>query len=178
MIYRQFGKTGIELSAVGYGTNRLSYSDLQDVSGLNRAAELIVTAVNQFGINYIDCAHTYATGKAEEIVRLALPRLSRQCHLCVKVMYHEDPDENSAYKRINESLEHYGVSSVTFGFLWEILSYENFIETIQKGKTYDALRKAKEQNLIRHICVSLHTSPADSIKILQSGLFDGCIILY
>lgn len=176
MIYRPFGNTGIRLSAIGYGTNRLNPSDLQDEDGWNRSAAVIADAVNKHGINYIDCGHTYAMGKAEEIVSKAVPLFENPVHLCVKAMYVEDSDEESAYHRILASIQAYGVKKVSFGFLWKVSSYDEFMEALKPGATLDALYKAKENNLIEHICVSLHTNEEEAIRILSSGRFEGCII--
>ena len=176
MIYREFGNTGIMLSAIGFGANRLNALDLQDEDGLERIASLMAVAINECGINYIDCGHTYAMGMAEKIIGRAIPKFKAECHLCVKVMYYEDPKEATAYQRILESLRVYGVTEVSFGFLWKVTSYDEFIRSSRENGTLAALVKAKENGLIKHICVSLHTSPEESIRILDSGYFEGCIV--
>ena len=178
MFYREFGKTGKKLSAVGMGTNRFAVADLKDEAGLHRAADIIYTAA-QHGVNYIDCGHTYSQGRAEEIVKLALQKIKQsnlECFTSTKVMYAEDATEPAARKRIEKSFSAMGIDKATFGFCWKVSSYDEFLNIIKKGGVYTALEKAKAEGLIEHIVISSHASPEETIKILSSGLFEGCMI--
>lgn len=178
MQYRAFGKTGKKLSGLGWGTNRFDPADLQSADGIERAAELIVRGVEQ-GINYIDCGHTYAMGRAEEILALSLKEICQRkysCYTSTKVMYMEDPSSDAARRRIETGLRNMNIDRADFAFAWRVSSYDEFIQIIRPGGLYDGLMRAKEDGLVEHICFSSHASAEDTVKIMESGKFDGCMI--
>lgn len=178
MRYREFGTTGKMLSGLGWGTNRFAPADLKDQAGLDRAAELLVSGVKQ-GINYIDCGHTYSMGKGEEIVSLALKELQRDgysCYISTKVMYAEDPTSSAVRRRLELSLRKMDVDRVTFGFAWRVSSYNEFLRMMSPGGLYEGLARAKNEGLIEHICCSSHAAVEDTIRMIESGYFDGCTI--
>lgn len=178
MEYRAFGKTGKKLSAIGIGTNRFSPNDLKDEQGLARAADLIYRAVT-CGVNYIDCGHTYAMGRAEEIVCQAYQKIRQAnlaCYTSVKAMYAEDKTEGAVRRRIEGSLEAMGLSRADFGFCWKVNSYAEFTHILERGGVYEGLCRAKDEGLLGHICISSHASPKDTVKILETGLFEGCMV--
>ncbi len=178
MLYRKLGNTGKKLSAIGMGTNRFAVTDLKDENGLDRAADILYKAI-EYGVNYIDCGHTYAMGQAEKIVKLALEKIRKSqlvCYTSTKVMYAEDHTSDAARRRLEKSLEVMGINKVTFGFCWKVSSYNEFEKIVKHGGIYDGLYKAKEEGLIEHLCISSHASPDETIKILQTGLFEACMI--
>lgn len=178
MLYRVFGKTGIKLSAIGYGTNRFNLNALKSEEGLCQTAQLLVDGVRR-GINYIDCGHTYSADMAETVVRYAAETIRREnleCYFSTKVMYHEDKTESAARKRLECSLQAMGLDYVTFGFLWKVSSFEEFQASAKPEGICDGLRRAKDEGLIKHLCFSSHASSAETIKILESGYFEGCTI--
>jgi len=59
MIYKKFGKTGLQTSAIGFGGMRFNQSD-----GIEACAS-VVKAAYERGINFFDTAPGY--GKSEEI---------------------------------------------------------------------------------------------------------------
>lgn len=178
MEYRQFGKTGLMLSALGFGMNRFPPSRLsRDNSEIDHAAALVERAILEYGINYVDAAHTYSGGYACQIISKLSAKAKRQCHFCVKTsMSTGDTNAEKSYLRIKKSLEAMGLEQADFGFLWAVRSLSEYDAAIAPGGIYDGLRRAKNEGLISHICVSLHTSPEESIKVLQEGLFEGATV--
>ena len=74
MNYRKFGKTGIEVSALGFGIMRLPTADGTPRSGLiddKESIRMLRDAIDQ-GLNYVDTAFYYHAGKSEEFVGRAL----------------------------------------------------------------------------------------------------------
>ena len=61
MEYREFGNTGIKVSALGIGANRFKVNTEAEIA---QSVELVSKAI-QRGINYIDSSYTYSKGKAE-----------------------------------------------------------------------------------------------------------------
>ena len=67
MKYREFGNTGIKVSALGLGTNRFKVNTDAEIEN---SVEIVSQAI-QRGINYIDSSYTYSKGMAEEIIKEA-----------------------------------------------------------------------------------------------------------
>ncbi len=91
MEYRRLGRTGEKVSAIGMGTWRFgSYSSAEErarqVHALRRGVEL--------GINLIDTAETYASGRSEEVVGEAIRDVRDRVFLASKVapgnLHHDD----------------------------------------------------------------------------------------
>lgn len=67
MQYRQLGKSGLRVSAIGLGTNRFGY-DRMPQEEVNRA----IDAAADLGINFLDSADIYQGGRSEETIGNAL----------------------------------------------------------------------------------------------------------
>ena len=74
MQYRDFGKTGIKVSALGFGAMRLPILQEETVDE-ERAVSMIRHAIDE-GVNYIDTAYPYHQGESERIVGNALRAVS------------------------------------------------------------------------------------------------------
>src|SRR4051812_45271756 len=77
---RTLGKTGIEVSILGFGSGSrfLMYEDEQKaLEALSRALDL--------GITYIDTAHSYGNGKSEERIGRLMPERRKQITLATKL---------------------------------------------------------------------------------------------
>ncbi|MBD3370658.1 aldo/keto reductase [Candidatus Fermentibacteria bacterium] len=72
MRFRRFGRTGWEVSVLGFGAMRLPHEDDQP-SGIieDRATDLISTAIDQ-GVNLVDTAYPYHGGESESFLGRAL----------------------------------------------------------------------------------------------------------
>jgi len=70
MEYRQLGRTGIRISELSLGS-WITFNDQLDVDG---AVEIMVEAYAA-GVNFFDNAESYASGKSEEVMGLALKKL-------------------------------------------------------------------------------------------------------
>jgi aryl-alcohol dehydrogenase-like predicted oxidoreductase len=66
MEYRQLGKSGVRVSAIGLGTNQ--FGGKVDQKGVNS----IIDCALEVGINFIDTADVYAQGRSEETLGEAL----------------------------------------------------------------------------------------------------------
>ena len=89
MLYRKLGKTGLEISTLGYGawgiggTMWIGADDDESLRALRQAIEL--------GVNFIDTAHGYGNGHSEELVGQVVARLGRD-----RLRGDEDPAEEPA----------------------------------------------------------------------------------
>lgn len=175
MQYSEFGKTGIQISRLGLGTNRFSPADLKDSAGISRAAELVRAALEN-GVNYIDSAYPYSKGKAELILREALSGWKRPYYLTVKSAINLDKDSDSVLRRIEASLNNMGIDQAAFFLAWTITSYEDYMKIMKKDGYFEGAMKAKDRGLIEHICFATHCPPDETVKIIQDGAFEGVTI--
>ncbi|HEX9116266.1 MAG TPA: aldo/keto reductase [Anaerolineae bacterium] len=79
MKYRQLGRSGVRVSAIGLGTNQ--FGGPVDQDGVNR----IIGAALDLGINFIDTADIYKGGRSEETLGVALKGQRQQVLLATKV---------------------------------------------------------------------------------------------
>lgn len=175
MEYREFGKTGIDVSALGLGANRFKTNT--DVE-MAESIEIVSKAI-QSGVNYIDSSYTYSKGRAEEIIKIALRHnASKKVHMVVKSAINIDKTRDDVLRRIENSLENLGIEQASFFMTWTISSYEEFLSLMKKGGYYEGAMLAKNRGLIKHICFATHCTPEDTIKIIQEGAFEGVTINY
>ena len=74
MNYRPFGKTGVQVSALGFGCMRLPTVDQVPLSGAideKTAIQMIRRGIDR-GINYVDTAYNYHKDNSEILVGKAL----------------------------------------------------------------------------------------------------------
>jgi uncharacterized protein len=78
MLYRKFGKTGLDVSALGFGCMRLPlaradakfHDDDGEIDEL-KATEILHKAIED-GVNYVDTAYSYHVGNSESFLGQAL----------------------------------------------------------------------------------------------------------
>lgn len=94
MKYRTFGKTGIDVSEIGFGGWALGSSwgmqpEADSIQALNRAIDL--------GINFIDTAIAYGDGKSEQVIGKVLRESSEEIYVASKIPPKPGPWPPSPY---------------------------------------------------------------------------------
>lgn len=173
MIYKTFGSTGINLSAIGFGGMRIDKPDDVDAG-----AELVKAGYDK-GINYFDTAPYYLGDKSEDIFGTAIKqmlktRAEKPFYIATKSGQSE-PGE--IRKNIEKSLERLNVDSIDFYYVWCVLSIEAFNERKQKGAIRE-FEKLKDEGLIKHICISTHMNGDDIGKVLADYPFEAVLLGY
>ena len=171
MIYRQFGQTGREVSALGMGCMR--FENPEDIEG---SAQTVLRAVER-GVTYIDTAPYYCNDRSEPIVGLAvreLQRAGKSFCLASKTM-ESRPDD--IRRQLETSLERLNVDAIDFYHVW-CLVHPHQLEQRKRDGALDAFRRLKEEGLIRHVCVSTHLSHDQIGAMLDQGegLFEGMLL--
>lgn len=177
MIYKNFGKTGKRVSALGMGVSRFQPEEYNTLQGMERCAEVIVKAWEK-GINYFDVAPTYCGWRAEEMLGMALRQIKGRAYITTKSSSTQDPTADAMQRRLEASLKKLGLEKVTFYNMWGILNYDQYLDVIKPGGPYEGALRAKEEGLIEHIGFSAHCSGEELERILEDDLFEGMTIGY
>ena len=178
MQYHPFGKTGIQISALGFGAMRLPTTVIngQTVFDTEESIRMIHKAF-ELGVNYIDTAPYYCDGESEIIVGQALKGWRDRVYLSTK-----NPVENSSgsdwRRRLEKSLTKLSTDTIDFYHMWGI-SWKSYEEEINvPGGPLEAALKAKEEGLIKHISFSFHDEPENMIKLIDTGHFESVLCQY
>ena len=179
MQYRKFGKTGIEVSILGFGAMRLP--QLEDgTCDLAKSVPLLRRAID-LGVNYIDTAYVYIKGTSEVAVGQAIKGYDRsKLHLATKIpVRDEEGAQAGAWRaKLEESLRRFDTSYIDF-ILFHSLRWEVFSEYASKpGMALDEARKAQAEGLVRYICFSSHDTVDNVIKLIDTGEFNGMLVQY
>ena len=167
MQYREFGKTGVKVSALGFGAMRLPKEDDEAVRVMQRAFEL--------GVNYLDTALGY--GESERKCGIALKGWRDKVYLSTKNPL-EDNTVEGWWSRLNKSLEQLDTDHIDFYQVVHSLGWQAYTDFLVSGGGMEAVRKAQDQGLIKYCCFSCHDSPENMIKLIDTGEFDGFTLQY
>jgi len=142
--YRQLGRTGEKVSTIGmgtwrFGTHSSANERAREVAVLRRGVEL--------GMNLIDTAEIYASGRSEEVVGDAIKGLREKVFIATKVapgnLHHDD-----VIRACRASLNRLGVSCVDmYQVHWPDPS-------VPIKETMSAMEKLVRDGLVRYIGIS------------------------
>ncbi|MBI3944616.1 MAG: aldo/keto reductase [Armatimonadetes bacterium] len=167
MIYRQLGRTGLEVSQLGFGAMRLPMVGAGQEQRVNRDLAIpMIHRAFENGLNYIDTAVGYCNQDSQRVVGEALKGWRDKIVVSTKNPYY-GTDEKEWWTNLDDSLERLQVSHIDIynhhGIRWQ--RYEEDVVS-HLGQW---MMKAKEQGLIRHICCSFHDSNEALRKLVDSG---------
>lgn len=163
------------VSRLGFGTTRFLQEDLKNRKGLSRCIGLVKYAIEK-GINYFDVAPTYSNGMAEQILGAAFDNISKPVYVAAKTGLIIDKTADDVLKRIDASLRVLNKDIIDFYHVWSVMNWEQYETVRSSGGILDGVIKAKEQGLIKHICISLHCDPATTMRIMDDEIFEGITI--
>lgn len=177
MQYRDFGKTGIKVSALGFGAMRLPIIQ-EDQVDEKRAVSMIRHAIDE-GVNYIDTAYPYHQGESERIVGNALRAGYREkTYLATKCPVWKLEKEEDFEEVLEEQLKKLNTDHVDF-YLLHALSRDRLENKVKKFDLIKKMEKARAEGKIKYIGFSFH----DSYDVFQDIIdyYDGwdfCQIQY
>ncbi len=175
MRFKEFGKTGKKISALGLGGMRF------DPENENLAVQTIHRAV-ELGINYIDTAPDYCQDRSESFVGTALaalpPDLQKSVFVSTKSHHRADPTADAVLKRIEGQLRRLQRERIDFYQMWCLMDLDQFRLIMQPGGPYAGALKAREQGLITHLCCSVHASGEDIAAMVREDVFEGFTLGY
>lgn len=177
MKYRKMGKTGAEVSALGFGTMRLPLNGDGTVD--EKEAVQILRAGIDGGINYVDTAYRYHGGASELVVGKALQDGYRdKVWLADKSPVWLVKKEGDFERILDEQLEKLGTDHIDF-YLLHALNRGSFEENVKKFDLAERMQEARKAGKIRFLGFSFH----DSLDVFEEILnytdqWDFCQIQY
>ncbi len=185
MNYRALGKTGLEVSEIGYGawgigkTQWLGAEDDESLKALNRAIDL--------GLTFIDTALAYGNGHSERLVGQVVGEREETVYVATKIPPKNrvwpapeglDPDDVFPGHYVREcterSLKNLGLESLDVQqfHVWQD-------EWVGKGSWLEAVEDLKREGLIRSFGVSINDhQPENAVKLIETGVVDTVQVIY
>lgn len=174
---RQLGRTGLEVSVVGFGGLSIGLASTEQ----NRVTVLLNQALDN-GLNFIDTAECYGLpdrNHSESLIGQAISARRQDYYLCSKVGHengvfgqeHEDWSQRSILRTIDRSLER-----LRTDYLDVVYLHGCSVETIRNGAATDALQLAREQGKVRYLGYSgggervLTAIETDAFDVVQISL--------
>ncbi|MGV8083822.1 MAG: aldo/keto reductase [Coriobacteriia bacterium] len=175
MQYRTMGRTGVEVSALGFGCMRLPTLGSADRINEEAATRLLHEAIDA-GVNYIDTAWFYHAkqfgqpGQSEPFVGRALSGgLRERVYLATKLPQQIMRARSDMDRFLSEQLERLQTDYIDF-YLVHGVNGGSWNHARDLG-VREFLDGAREQGLIRHVGFSFHGAPADFPRIIAE--YDG-----
>ncbi len=175
MLYRNYGNTGLKVSALGFGCMRLPMNGDEIVDEL--AIPMIRKAID-LGVNYIDTALGYCASKSEITVGKALKDGYREKIILSTKNPVWEADGDKWRKVLEEQLTKLDVSQIDV-YHFHGINWKAYTETLSApGGPIEASRKAQDEGLIRFRSFSFHDAPENMIKLADTGEFAGVTCQY
>lgn len=152
MKYRKLGKTGEDVSILGFGCMRFPQQDGKIDE--EKSLEMIRYAIDN-GVNYIDTAYPYHNGESEIFLGKALKDGYREkIKLATKLPSWAVNTRADMDKFINEQLKKLQTKQIDF-YLIHSLNEDDYSRLKENG-LFDFIRKIKEQKLVKYVGFSFH----------------------
>jgi aryl-alcohol dehydrogenase-like predicted oxidoreductase len=181
MDYRPLGATGIQVSSISFGAGPVP--ELMTGGDARRQREAVARAI-ELGINWIDTAAGYGEGKSEASLGAALEELAQPAdvHIATKVRLYEGDltDIPAAVERsLHASLTRLRRDHVTLVQLHNSVTPRRGdephsitpLDVLREGGILDALRRLKQQGLIKNLGLTGIGHPPSLREVIDSGEF-------
>ncbi|HEX3149749.1 MAG TPA: aldo/keto reductase [Gemmataceae bacterium] len=159
MRYRQLGRTGVEVSAIGVGGHHIGLIDTEHAS-----IKLIRAAIDA-GITFMDNSWDYHDGKSEIWMGKALRDGYRdKVFLMTKI---DGRTKVAAAKQIDESLKRLQSDHIDLLQHHENIRMEDADRIFCEGGAHEAVLAAKKAGKIRFIGFTGHKDPQVHLRMLE-----------
>jgi len=184
MKYRTLGRTGIEVSEIGFGA--WGIGGVQWTGGDDEEAKRALNLAIDQGLNFIDTALAYGEGHSERLVGEVARSRKEPIYIATKVppKNREWPARDVPLRQVftydyiiectEQSLRNLGVETIDLQQLhvWS----DNWTD---ESEWSDALLKLREQGKVRYFGLSLNDyQPWNAIKALRQGHIDTVQVIY
>ena len=161
MIYRELGRTGERVSAIGLGGYHIGKQQDPDES-----IRLIRAAIDR-GITFMDNCWDYNGGISEVRMGQALRDGYRQkVFLMTKI---DGRDKNTASRQIEESLGRLQTDVIDLLQFHEVIRLDDPDLIFAPGGAIEAVQEAKQAAKIRHIGFTGHKDPSVHLRMFETA---------
>ena len=183
MLYRTIGKTGVQVSILGFGLMRLPVIDGNSTKiDEKKATEMVRYAIDR-GVNYVDTAYPYhrdsmtKSGESEPFTARALRNGYREkVYLATKMPCWLVKKKEDLTRYLNEQLNRLETDHIDF-YLLHNLNKGNW-EAMKKVNVFEFLDKAIASGKIKYAGFSFHDEISLFKKIIDSYDWSFCQIQY
>ena len=185
MRYRRLGRTGLEVSEVGYGAWGIGQS--QWLGAEDDESLRALHAAIDGGLNFVDTALAYGRGHSEQLVGQVVAEREERVYVATKVPPKNQvwpaPDDTTAdeafpgewVRRCTErSLSNLGVDAIDVQQLhvWND-------RWVGQGDWLEAVEALKSEGKIRSFGVSINDhQPANALALIETGVVDTVQVIY
>lgn len=162
MEYREFGKTGLKTSILGFGGFHLLEIPVRE------AEKLLNTYLDEGG-NYIETASSYGNGESERKIGSSIIHRRNEFILVSKI---DARDRQGAAVQIDEALRNLNTDHLDCLLMHAVSSIAELNTILSEGGAYEAALEAKKAGKIRFIGISMHGWPGTLIEALKRERFD------
>jgi predicted aldo/keto reductase-like oxidoreductase len=163
---RPLGKTGLEVSVIGFGGIKLpKVEETEAMRAVQRALDL--------GVNFIDTARVY--GDSEAKIGRALRGRRDQAIVASKTTAR---DAAGAREHLETSLRELGVDVIDLYQLHSVSDEQTWQQVMAPDGALSALERARQEGKIRHIGISQHRALDVMRKAIESGRFATIMVAY
>lgn len=166
MRYRPLGKTGLNVSVVGFGAIKLpDVSEEQACAALHHALDL--------GINFIDTARAY--GDSEHKIGLVVRERRDECTIATKTLAR---DADGASADLETSLRELQIERLELWQLHNVMDRGLWERVTRPDGALAAAKRARAEGLVDHIGITVHRSLYVMREAILSGEFETILLLY
>jgi aryl-alcohol dehydrogenase-like predicted oxidoreductase len=161
MLYRELGKTGVQVSVIGLGGSHLGQPQVQD----DDAIRLIHEALDR-GITFLDNAWDYNEGRSEQRVGEALSQggYREKAFVMTKI---DGRTKEVATNQINDSLRRLKVDYIDLLQHHEVIRFDDPDRIFNEGGAMEAVAAARSAGKIRFIGFTGHKDPHVHLYMLE-----------
>jgi aryl-alcohol dehydrogenase-like predicted oxidoreductase len=177
MHYRDLGRTGIKVSAIGFGAWAIGgtaeasgtplgwgkTNDDESLAAIRRAREL--------GVNFFDTADSYGFGRSESLLGIVLPRTRKDVVIATKYGIFKASDgamKKDFSKRHIFYAVHGSLKRLRTDYIDLYQAHNPTIGELLRGEIQEAMEMLQDQGKIRFWGVSV-TTPEEGVEIIRRG---------
>ena len=161
MEYRALGKTGLNVSILGFGGFHLLEIPVKE-------ANKLLNAYLDAGGNYIETAANYGDGESERKIGQSIHHRRGDFVLVSKI---DKRDGASAATQIDQSLRNLRTDHLNGILMHAVASIKELDQILAPGGAYEAAEAARQAGKVGFIGISMHGWPGTLIEALRRDRF-------
>jgi uncharacterized protein len=178
MRYNAFGKTGKDISLLGFGCMRLPMAEAggKQVVEEDKVSEMLARAY-ELGVNYFDTAYFYNGGLSEIAVGKAIRPFRSKVMLSTKSPGNLVKKPGDFRRILEEQLRKLDTGWIDF-YHFHGIGWDSFHQADKAGQWLLEAIRAKEEGIVRHISFSFHDKPENLKRLVDLGVFSSVLCQY